>query len=155
MAQQKLLLIEDVLDLGRSGDIVNVRHGFARNYLLPQGYAVVATGQALKMQAKLQDERIKKAAEDKRDSEALAEKLTGLTLSKTVKVDHDGHMYGSVTIADIVHLLEQTHGIVIEKKFVQLKHPIKEVGVHDIQLKLNEGVTSQITLKVVAEEHHQ
>lgn len=150
----KFLLIEDVEALGRSGDIVSVKPGYARNYLLPQGFAVIADKNALRMQAKLQEERLQKAAEDKKDSEALAARLEGLTISKVVKVDHDGHMYGSVTATDIAHLLKDEHGIEIEKRAVQLKHPVKEVGVFTVQLKLKEGISSSITLKVAPEEHH-
>jgi large subunit ribosomal protein L9 len=150
----KLLLIEDVENIGRSGDIVKVKPGFARNYLLPQGFAVVADNRALRMQARLQEERLKKAVEDKKESESLAEHMKGMTITKTVKVDHEGHMYGSVTAIEIVHQVKDEHGIELEKRFVQLKHPIKEVGVFTIPLKLKEGVQAELTLKVVPEEQH-
>lgn len=150
----KLLLIEDVDDLGRSGDIVSVKPGFARNFLIPQQLAIVADKNALRKQAKLQEERQQKAIEDKKSSEELAGKLDGLTLSTIVKVDHDGHMYGSVTQMDIVHLLQDQHGIQLEKKNVPLKHAIKEVGVSELLLKLKEGVTAKVTLKVIPEEEH-
>ncbi len=150
----KYLLIEDVEALGRSGDIVSAKPGYARNFLLPQGFAVVADKNALRMQAKLQEERLKKAAEDKQQSEALAARLEGLTVTKVVKVDHEGHMYGSVTAADISNLLKAEHGFEVEKRFVQLKHPVKELGVFTVQLRLKEGVTSALTLKVMPEEPH-
>ena len=148
----KLLLIHDVEDLGRSGDIVNVRPGYARNFLLPRGTAVIADRNALRRQARLQEERLKKAAEDKKEAEKQAEAMAAVTIETVVKVDHDGHMYGSVTTADIVHLLQEQASIGIDKRSVQLKHPIKEVGVHTISLKLKEGVVSSVTLKIVPEE---
>lgn len=148
----KLLLIEDVEALGRTGDVVSVRPGYARNFLLPQGLAVIADKHALRMQARLQEERQKKAILDKQESEQLAVKIEVLTLSQIVKVDHEGHMYGSVTIGDIVHLLQEQGGIALEKRMVQLKHPIKEVGVHEIHLKLKEGIPAKFTLKVIPEE---
>lgn len=148
---QHLLLIEDVEDLGRSGEVVKVKDGYARNYLLPHQFAVLADKNALKMQERLKDERAKKAVQDKADSEELSKKFEGLTISTLVKVDHEGHMYGSVTAADIVKLLQDESKLHIEKKMVQLKHPIKEVGVHTIELKLNEGVPATFTLKVIAE----
>lgn len=151
---QKLLLIEDVEDVGRSGDIVNVKPGYARNFLLPQGVAVIADKRALLMQSRLKEERQKKAVHDKKESEELASRLNGLTVTKVVKVDHEGHMYGSVSSTDVVHLLQEEHGIAVEKRSVQLKHPVKEVGVSELTLKLKEGVTAAITLKVVPEEHH-
>lgn len=148
----KLLLIEDVEDLGRSGDIVNVKAGYSRNYLLPQGFAVVADKNALRMQARLQEERKKKALIDKQEADKLASALEGVTLTTIVKVDHEGHMYGSVNAHDIVILLEQQHQIVLEKRNIALKHPIKELGSHKINVKLKEGVTATITLNVEPED---
>lgn len=148
----KLLLIEDVEDLGRSGDIVNVKPGFARNYLLPNGVAVIADRNALRRQARLQEERMKKAAADKKEAEKQAEAIVNVTIETTVKVDHEGHMYGSVSAADIAHLLQEQASIGVEKRAIQLKHPIKEVGVHTIHLKLKEGVASSFTLKIIPEE---
>lgn len=148
----KLLLIEDVEDLGRSGDIVSVRPGFARNFLLPNKLALVADKSALRMQARLQEERRKKAIEDKIEADKMASDVEGKTVTTIVKVDHDGHMYGSVSALDIIHLMEEQAGIKLERKSVQLKHAIKETGVHTIQLKLKEGVTSTFTLKIVPED---
>lgn len=148
----KLLLIEDVEALGRSGDIVNVKPGYARNFLLPQGFAVIADKSALRRQARLQEERRKKAIVDKQESEKIAGSLEGVTLTTIVKVDHEGHMYGSVSAHDIADLLREQANIEVEKRAVALKHPIKETGVHTITIKLKEGVTCAITLKVVPEE---
>jgi len=147
----KLLLIEDVENLGRSGDLVSVKPGFARNYLFPQGFAIPADKRALKMRARLQEEREKKAAVDKSEAEEIAVKLADVTLLSVVKVDHEGHMYGSVTLADIVHLLGE-QGLPLEKRCIVLKHPIKEVGVYNIPVKLKEGVASSFVLKVLSEE---
>lgn len=148
----KVLLIEDVDVLGRSGDIVNVKPGYARNYLLPQGLAIVANKQALMMQAKLQEERKKKAVVEKAESEALSKQIQGITLVKVVKVDHEGHMYGSVSSNDIIHLLKEEKNIELERKNIQLKHPIKTIGVQTINVKLKEDVLANFTLKVVSEE---
>lgn len=156
MANSKLLLIQDVEDLGRSGDIVSVRPGYARNYLVPNKFGVVASASAIKMQARLQEERQKKAIIDKQEAEATANALTGLTVITTVKVDHDGHMYGSVSAGDVVQLIQDQHGIGLEKRSLQMKAAIKEVGVFEIGVKLKEGVTSLVTVKIVPEEtqHH-
>lgn len=149
----KLLLLEDVDSLGRSGEIVTVRPGYARNFLLPQQMAVVADSQTLRRQAKLLEARAKKAAEDRKDSEAVKEKLEGLCLETVVKVDHEGHMYGSVSIQDIRDMIEKASGIALEKKAVQLVHPIKRTGSHKVSLKLKEEVVVEnITLKVMSEE---
>lgn len=148
----KLLLIEDVEDLGRSGDIVSVKPGFARNFLLPRGFAVVADKGALRMQARLQEEREKQAALDKAEAEKAAEQIAVVTLSTIVKVDQDGHMYGSVSAHDVADLMQSQANITVEKRSIVLKHPIKVLGVHKINVKLKEGVVATVTLKVMSEE---
>lgn len=148
----KLLLIEDVEALGRSGDIVTVKPGYGRNYLLPQGLAIIADKKAMRQQERLVEERKKKALADKNESEAIAAGIEGITLTKIVKVDHDGHMYGSVSAHEIADLLQDQHKIAIEKKSIQLKHPIKATGVHAIPVKLKEGVAATFNLKVMSEE---
>ena len=142
------LLLEDVEEIGRSGEIINAKPGFARNYLIPQKKAVPATAHALRMQARLQDERAKKAAVDKSEAEELAKKLEGMTLKIVVKVDPEGNLYGSVGPMDIVHLFEK-EGVQLDKKNIVLptKH-LKTLGVHQLTLKLQEGVTCGYTLHV-------
>jgi large subunit ribosomal protein L9 len=149
--KSQLLLLKDVDDLGRSGDVVSVKPGFARNYLLPQKKAVIATQHTLKMQAELQEVRMQQAAVDRKDSEALAERINALQLRIEVKVDPDGNMYGSVSAGDILKLLEK-EGIVIERRAIQLSHPIKTLGKRKIDLKLKEGVPASFLLEVEKEQ---
>lgn len=146
----QLLLIQDVDDLGRSGDIVSVKPGYARNFLLPQKKAVIADKFTLRMQARLQDERKQQAAVDKTASEELAARILGLVVTIHVKVDPDGHMYGSVSAQDIVRLLGE-QGVSLERKNVVLPQPIKLLGSHPIHLRLKEGIPAQIQLDVVSE----
>lgn len=146
----QLLLLEDVEELGRSGDIVKVKPGYARNYLLPKKKAVIADKRTLRMQAKLQEERAKRAIVDKREAEEHAARIQGMTLTTQVKVDHEGHMYGSVSAIDIVHLFEK-EGFQFEKRHIALPAPIKSLGVHSLTVKLNEGVTASFTLQVESE----
>ena len=146
----QLLLLQDVDDLGRSGDVVSVKPGYARNFLIPQKKAVVADTFTLRLQVKLKDERAKRAEVDRSEAETMAKNIEGLVLSIEVKVDPDGHMYGSVAALDIVRLLDN-EGYKIERKNVVLTHPIKTLGVHPIHLKLKEGIPAQVTLNIVAE----
>lgn len=156
MAKNKYLLIEDVENLGRSGDVVTqVKPGYARNYLLPQKLAVVADAHALKMQERLKKERDVRAIQDKKESEEIAARLEGFVFTTVVKVDHEGHMYGSVTATDILHLIQNEHRIELDKRGIQLKHPIKELGVYPLEIKLKEGIMTNITVKVISEEEHQ
>jgi large subunit ribosomal protein L9 len=147
----KLLLIEDVEDLGRSGDVVSVKPGFARNFLMPNRYAVMADKNALRMQDKLQEERRKKAVADKQEAAKTAERFVDLEISTIVKVDHDGHMYGSVSALDIVHMLQSQANVTVEKRAIQLKHPYKETGLFTISVKLKEGVQAEFKLKIAPE----
>ena len=154
----QILLIDDVDHLGRKGDIVNVKPGYAFNFLLPKKLALVADANAVRRQARLQEERRLKAVEDKTAAEELAARLKDTTVTTEVKVDHDGHMYGSVSNLDIVHLVKMQAGIELDKRSVALKHPIKETGVHEITLRLKEGVEAIIHLKVLVEgaiEHEE
>ena len=149
--QNQLLLLDDVDNVGRSGDVVSVRPGFARNFLIPQKKAVVADKFTLRLQAKLKEERAQRAETDKKDALFLSEKVAHMELSMVVKVDPDGHMYGSVSATEIVKLLE-SENILIERRNVVLSHPIKELGVHNIQLKLKEGVPASFVLKILSDK---
>ena len=147
----KLLLIKDVHGLGRTGDIVSAKPGYVRNFLLPQGLALIADKKTLGMQARLQAERQKKAAQDKKEAESAAEQLKEKCVTAFVKTDHEGHLYGSVSAADVVRLLQEQHAISVAKQAVQLKHPIKTLGVTTVSLKLPEGIIAQVDVKVLAE----
>ena len=148
--QSGFLLLEDVDSLGLKGEVVKVKPGYARNFLLPKKLAVIASVGALQMQAKLKDERAKKGVEDKVQAEALVPRIEALELTKHVKVDHEGHMYGSVSVLEIVHLLEK-EGIVLERKNLMLPHAIKQLGEVIVGVKLKEGVTTSFKLQIVPE----
>jgi large subunit ribosomal protein L9 len=149
----KLLLLEDVESLGRSGDIVGVKPGYARNFLLPQGLAIVADKKALGMQIRLKEERQKKASTDLQESNEIAAKLEGQNLTVVVKVDHEGHMYGSVSPSDVINLLENQISIKLDKKFIQMRQAVKSLGVHTIQVKLKENVKASFILTIEPENN--
>lgn len=148
--KQQLLLLQDVEALGKKGDLVSARPGYVRNFLLPQGFAVVASPNTIRKQEKLRQERAKQAIIDKRESEELAIKLDGLVLETRVKVDPEGHMYGSVSQADIAALFE-AKGLSVEKRSILVNKPIKVTGVHKISLKLKEGITATCQLHIIPE----
>lgn len=153
MANQ-LLLLQDVEHLGRSGDVVNAKPGYARNFLFPKKLAVAADANTLRMRARLQELRAKQAVEDQAEAQIIAAKVEGKDLQISVKIDPEGNMYGSVAAHDIVKILER-EDIRIEKKNVALPHAIKTLGTHIIPLKLKEGVTASFTLQVVSEDQAQ
>ncbi|MBF5058577.1 50S ribosomal protein L9 [Candidatus Neptunochlamydia vexilliferae] len=146
----QLLLLEDVTNLGKKGDLASAKPGFVRNFLLPQKKAVIADKRTIRMQEKLQEERSKQAAEDKKESETLAARLKEMTFTTKVKNDTQGHLYGSVGPVEVVKVLAD-EGITIERKNVVLPKPIKMVGMHDVQLKLKEDVPASFKLTVEGE----
>ncbi len=147
----QLLLKEDVLDLGKKGEIVSVRNGYARNFLLPRGIAMKADANALRRQNALLEERRKQAVVDLKESQELAAQLEGKVIVAIVKVDPEKRMYGSVAQNDIIDLLKEQHQLETDKRFIQLKHPIKVIGSHKIELRLKEGVVAVVTLKILPE----
>lgn len=146
----QLLLLEDVDGLGRSGDVVTAKAGFIRNFLLPKKKAVIADKHTLRMRARLQEEREKQAAVDRKESEALAAQFEGYILQVAVKVDPEGNMYGSVTQHDIAKLLQEK-GMPIERKHILLPQALKTIGTHTVNVRLKEGVPASFSLEIIAE----
>ena len=147
----KLLLLEDVTNLGKKGELASAKPGFVRNFLTPQKKAVVADKRTIRMQEQLKKEREVQAAQDKKDAQALAVRLKDKTLTIKAKNDSQGHLYGSIAVVDIVKILSEQEGVTIERKNVILPKPIKMVGVYDIDLKLKENVPATFKLRVEGE----
>lgn len=148
--KQQLLLLQDVDALGKKGEIVSAKPGYVRNFLLPKGFAVIASKNTLRKQERLKAEREQQAIVDRKESEELAAQIQGISLETRVKVDPEGHMYGSVSAADIAQLFQEK-GIPVERKSVLVTKPIKETGVHKISLKLKEGITVICQLSIIPE----
>lgn len=142
-----LLLLEDIINHGRKGDFVHVAAGFARNYLLPQKKAILATKSTVQMREKLQKERSEQALKDRAQSERVVAAIQGQMFETVVKVDPDGHMYGSVTAADISEILARA-GQTVDKKHIVLPNPIRVIGNYQVSLRLPEGVEASIGLVV-------
>ena len=148
--KQQLLLLQDVDALGKKGEIVTAKPGYVRNFLLPQGFAVIASPNTLRKQERLRDERAKQAVIDRKESEELANQIETISLEIKVKVDPEGHMYGSVSAADIAQLFQEK-GLPVEKKSVLATKPIKTTGTHKISIKLKEGITVISNLSIIPE----
>lgn len=151
MTKQKLLLIQDVEDLGRGGEVVSVKAGYARNFLIPKKLGVTADPNTLKMQEKLRKERAVKAIQEKKEAEELAKIIETMSFSITAKVDPEGKMYGSVGPQDIIELFEK-HNIKLSKKNIGIKKHIKEVGTIEVPIKLKEGVETKIALQIIPDK---
>ena len=145
----EIILIKDVENLGYANDIVNVRPGYANNYLIPNGLARVATDSAKKVLAENLKQRAHKDAKILADAQALAEKLANLPLSFTVKAE-DGKIFGSITSADVAEALV-AKGIEVDRKNISVE-PIKTVGEYKAAIKLHREVKAEVSLSVAAEE---
>ena len=150
MAHTKILLREDVDDLGARGEIVRVRAGYARNYLLPRKLAVEATSSNVKQIEQERTALLKKEATERGSAEGQAEKLRSLVLEFKRKSGEQGALYGSVTSMDIAEALKE-RGYEIDRHRLHLREPIKRLGDVAVPLRLHREVTVDLQVKVTSE----
>ena len=145
-----IILTEDVESLGSAGDLVKVKDGFARNYLIPGGKAMVATTQNVKLlehQKQLVQARLNKL---KREAELLARKIEEVSCTVAKQVGEEDKIFGAVTAADIQGSLAH-EGIEIDRRKIQLDEPLKSLGIFTVPVKLHQEVTAQLKVWVVKE----
>ena len=144
----EVILRQAVDNLGHTGDIVNVSAGFARNYLLPRGFAYEATA-GNKKRMEQERERLEGAETSRREAaEELAKKLEPVSLTFSARVGEEGKLFGSVTTADIAHQLEG-QGFKIEKRQIDLHEPIKALGVYRVPIRVHADVRAEIKVWVI------
>ena len=146
----KVILKEDIANLGYKDDVVEVKNGYARNYLIPQGKVIMASPAALKVLAENLKQRAHKLAKIKADAEAVAESLKDVSLTIGAKVSSTGTIFGSVTNIQIAEALEKL-GHNIDRKIISIKGTVKEVGKYEATVKLHKEVSVDIPFEVVAE----
>ena len=146
----KVILKEDIVNLGYKDDVVEVKNGYGRNYLIPQKKAVIASESALKVLAENLKQRAHKIAKLKADAEALAASLEGVSLTIGAKTSATGTIFGSVNSIQIADALEKL-GHNIDRKMIFVKDSIKEVGNYTATIKLHKEVSVEIPFEVVAE----
>ncbi len=146
----KIILKEDVAGLGYKDDVVEVKNGYGRNYLIPTGRGVIASPSALKVLAENLRQRAHKLAKLKADAEALAEALKEVKLTIATKVSETGTIFGSVNAAQIAEALKEA-GHEIDRKIIVIKHPVKEVGNYTATVNLYKEVSVEVPFEVVAE----
>lgn len=146
----KVILREDVKNLGAMGNVVNVSDGYARNFLIPKNLAVEANVKnikALEHEKKKIEERARKA---KNSALGLAEKLSSMTVILSAKAGEEERLFGSITTMDIAEALKK-EGIDIDRKKIMLDEPIKRLGSYTVGIKSHSDITAQVNIKVVAE----
>lgn len=146
----KIILKEDVQGLGYKDDVVEVKNGYGRNYLIPTGKAVIATESALKVIAENARQRAHKLAKIKADAEALAAQLADVKLTIGAKTSATGTIFGSVNAIQIAESLEKL-GYNVDRKLIEITEPVKEVGNFVATVRLHKEVTVQVPFEVVAE----
>jgi large subunit ribosomal protein L9 len=147
----QIILLEKIANVGNLGDVVKVKDGYARNFLIPQGKAKRATPENLQAIEARRAELEKAAAEKLAGAQALAEKLEGSSLRIPQKAGVDGRLFGSVTNVDIVEALKG-QGVEVEKSMIRMSTgPLKQVGEHSVTITLHTDVSAHITVNVVGE----
>jgi large subunit ribosomal protein L9 len=146
----EIILKEDIQSLGYKDDVVNVKKGYARNFLIPQGKAVIASESAKKVLAENQKQRAHKLAQIKADAQALADKMEGVALTIGAKTSSTGTIFGSVTNIQVADALREK-GFDVDRKLIVIKDPVKEVGNYNAVVRLHKEVSVDIPFEVVAE----
>ena len=150
MAMQ-LILTQDVDNLGKAGELVSVRPGYGRNYLVPRGLAVTAT---VRNKNRLDHEKAlieKRVAKERATATELAGRINGMTLQFERIVGEDEKLFGSVTSRDIADQLKRAN-VEIDHRWVVLEHPVKALGKYEVQVRLGAGVTATLKFWVVGKE---
>lgn len=147
----EVILRRDVADLGLAGEMVNVRPGYARNYLIPQGIALVAT-EGNRRRFEEERRQVEQSAEREREAaQELAGELEGREVDFVRRASESGRLFGSVTAADIADELEK-EGVGVDRRAIRLEDPIKDLGEHEVPVRVHMDIVPTLKVSVVAEE---
>jgi large subunit ribosomal protein L9 len=150
MRQVKVILRESVQGLGEAGDLVGVKVGYARNYLLPQGKALLATESKVRELEHHKRVVMEKAARDLSDLKALRDRLQSVALEVTARVGEEGKLFGSVTTAHIAELLAEK-GYTVDRRKIHLSEPLREIGDHVVPIRLQRDLIAEVALTISPE----
>jgi large subunit ribosomal protein L9 len=146
----EIILLEDIINLGYKDDVVKVKNGYGRNYLIPQRKAILSTPSAKKILAENLRQRAHKLARIKAEAQELGEKLEGISLTIGAKTSSTGKIFGSVNNIQIAEALEKL-GHTVDRKMIVIKEAVKEVGQYKATLKLHKEVSVEIPFEVISE----
>lgn len=146
-----VILNRDIKGTGKAGDVVNVSDGYARNMLLPRGYATEATEGNIRSLEKQKAIAAEKKAEEKAAAQQTAEKLSKLAVEIKTKAGEGGRIFGSITSKDIAEALKKQHNITVDKKKIQLDSTIKQTGELTVDIKLYTEVSGKLRVNIIAE----
>ena len=146
----QVILLEDILSLGKAGDLVKVSDGYGRNYLIPQKKAILATEKGLKMLEHQKRQVQVRMGKMKKDLDKVAQQIEGLSCTFTKSVGESGKLFGSVTSMEIETYLKE-NGIAVDRKKIVLDEPIKSIGMFTVPIKLHPEIVAQLKVWVVQE----
>jgi large subunit ribosomal protein L9 len=152
MPSTEIILTENVPGLGAEADVVKVRRGYARNYLLPRGKAYEMTPSTLRQLDNLKKKRAEREAGELNDAEELARRINKARLTFKLETGETGKAFGSITAQDLVTRLKNEMGVDIDRHKLHLEHPIKTTGEHEVQIKLHHEVTATLRFDVKSAE---
>lgn len=147
----RVVLRTDVDGVGKKGDVLDVADGFARNYLVPKGRAIVATPGVQAQAGAMRRSRDVKDAKDREGAEAVARKLVPLVIKISAKAGREGRLFGSVTAADVAHAVTAQSGVELDRRKLHIDEPIKTMGSHEVLVKLHTDVEFRLNVEVVAD----
>ena len=153
MASTEIVLTENVPGLGAEADIVKVRRGYARNFLLPHGKAHEVTPASLRQLETLKKKRAEREARELNEAEELSRRLGKMRVIFTLETGETGKAFGSITAQDIVTRIKNEIGVEIDRHKIVLEHPIKTTGEHEVAIKLHHDVPTQFVFQVKSAEH--
>lgn len=145
----KLILISDVGELGKRGDVVDVTDGYARNFLLPKKKAVKANDGALAQAESIREARIEAERKAKDEAEKIATQLVGTRVVLAAQAGDEGQLYGSVSVTDVVEGIRRFAGVDLDKKHVEIPKAIKSIGLHEVNVNLHPEVQFPVTLDII------
>lgn len=151
MARMKVLLTQDVPELGHAGNIYSVAGGYARNYLMPRGLAILATKGALKQAEEIKQAGIRLRARERANAEAQAQVIRGQRLLFGANAGENDRLYGSVTSSDIAERLTEVVGFEVDRRKIQLEHAIRDLGVYTLTVRLMPEIAPTFQVAVVRE----
>ena len=147
----KIVLRSDVDNLGRRGDLIEVADGYARNYLVPRGMAMVATKGSLRQAEAMSRSRAVRDTRDREGAQSTKAQLEAARVTITARAGEGGRLFGSVTSSDVADAVESQAKIQLDRRKLHLDEPIKSLGVHEIPVRLHSDVTATLTVEVVAQ----
>ncbi|MDQ3984976.1 MAG: 50S ribosomal protein L9 [Actinomycetota bacterium] len=148
----KVILADDVVNLGRKGDVVAVADGYARNFLVPKGLALFASKGALKQADQMRRAREEKERKVKEAAEGRVARLGASPVYISARAGEEGRLFGSVTKTDVARAIEEQLGEAVDRHEVRLDDPIRHLGTHNVEVHLHEEVNAAVTVEVIAHE---